>query len=254
MWRTPSGYLVPWPAMTATARSPIRTRPLRIDAERNRAALLDAARAVFSEQGVEAPLEEVAARAGVGIATLYRRFPTRQQLVAAALVEQVARYARLAQSALEHEDPWAGFAGFVEGACALQARDRGLSELLSMALPPTEEVERLRRLANARITELIERAKQAGVVRPDFVREDLRLLLLAHAAVVRVTHKDAPEAWSRFTALMLDAFAAQDRPPLPSPPSAAQMTRVMRRLAEERGCAARHQPSRARDQEGTTDQ
>lgn len=239
--------------MPAHTASSARARPLRIDAERNRAALLGAARIVFSEQGVEAPLEEVAARAGVGIATLYRRFPTRQHLVAAALVEQVAQYARLAQAALEHPDAWAGFAGFVQAVCELQARDRGLSELLSMALPGTEEVERLRRLANARIAEVIERAKQSGALRADFVREDLRLLLLGHAAVVRTTHKDAPEAWPRFTALMLDALAARDRPPLPSPPSAAQMTRAMRRLAQERGCAARQQPSRDHHQEGTTD-
>lgn len=239
--------------MTAATGFPVRTKPLRIDAERNREALLDAARAVFSEHGVQAPLDLVAARAGVGIATLYRRFPTRQHLVAAALVEQVAQYARLAQAALEQEDSWAGFAGFVEEVCALQARDRGLSELLSMAMPRTEEVERLRRLANARINELIERAKESGALRPDFVREDLRLLLLGHAAVVRVTHTDAPQAWRRFTALMLEAFAAGAASSLPNPPSAAQMTRAMRRLAEERGCTARGEAARQDQPEGARD-
>src|SRR5579859_2358583 len=79
---------------------------LRTDAARNRAAILAVARDVFAEQGLEAPLEVIAARAGVGIATLYRRFPTREKLVAAALVEKVNQYAQAAEQALEVPDPW----------------------------------------------------------------------------------------------------------------------------------------------------
>src|SRR5262247_4053376 len=119
------------PAGPAAARG--GPRRLRVDAERNRAALLAAAREVFAEQGLEAPLEEVALRAGVGIATLYRRFPNRRQLVAAALVDTFAQYAEAAERALAVSDPWAGFAGFIERICELQAADRGLSDLLSMA-------------------------------------------------------------------------------------------------------------------------
>ncbi len=137
-------------------------RRLRADAERNRAALLDAAREVFAEQGLEAPLEEIALRAGVGIGTLYRRFPTRTQLVAAALVDKVAQYAEAAEQALSIPDPWAAFVTYVERICDLQADDRGLSDLLSMALPADEDIERLRRLANDRMAELIGRAKAAG--------------------------------------------------------------------------------------------
>src|SRR6266513_2433258 len=74
-------------------------------------------------------------RAGVGIGTLYRRFPTRTQLVAAALVDKVAQYAEAAEQALSIPDPWAGFVTYVERICDLQADDRGLSDLLSMALP-----------------------------------------------------------------------------------------------------------------------
>jgi AcrR family transcriptional regulator len=106
-------------------------RGLRADAARNRAAILAVARDVFAEQGLEAPLEVIAARAGVGIATLYRRFPTREKLVAAALVEKIAQYAQAAEQALEVPDPWAGFAWFVQRICELQACDRGLGDLLS---------------------------------------------------------------------------------------------------------------------------
>jgi AcrR family transcriptional regulator len=211
-------------------------RSLRADAERNRAAILAGARDVFAEQGLEAPLEVIAARAGVGIATLYRRFPTREKLVAAALLEKIALYAEAAERALAVPDPWAGFAGFVQRICELQACDRGLGDLLSMTLPADEQIEQLRTRANADVITLIERAKASGTLRDDFAGEDLLLLLIATAAVMQVTRADAPDAWRRFVALALDAFRHQDSPGLPEPPTTAQMTRAMARLAADRGC------------------
>jgi len=215
-------------------------RRLRVDAERNRAALLEAAREVFAEQGLEAPLEEIALRAGVGIATLYRRFPTRGQLVAAALVDKIAQYADAAEQALAIGDPWAGFASFVERICELQADDRGLSDLLSMTLPTDDRIEQLRKIANKRVARLVARAKATGQLRQDFVAEDLLVLLVANASVVHVTRQDAPDAWRRFAALMLDAFSQAGQPSsLPAPPTRAQMTGAMLRLAAERGCGNR---------------
>ena len=224
-------------------------RQLRADAARNRDAIVAVARDVFAEQGLEAPLEAIAARAGVGIATLYRRFPTREKLVAAALVEKVAEYTDAARQALAAADPWEGFAGCVERICELQAGDRGLSDLLSMTLSADEQVEELRRTANELLISVIDRAKAAGALREDFVGEDLVLLLIATAAVTQVTRADAPEAWRRFVALALDSFssrAAQARPAqarpgsaLPDPPSTAQLTQAMIRLASQRGCGER---------------
>jgi AcrR family transcriptional regulator len=214
-------------------------RGLRADAERNRAAILAVARDVFAEQGLEAPLEVIAARAGVGIATLYRRFPTREKLVAAALVEKIAQYAQAAEQALAVPDPWAGFAGFVQRSCELQACDRGLGDLLSMTLSADEQIEQLRTAANDNVITLIDRAKATGTLREDFVGEDLLLLLIATAAVMQVTRADAPHAWRRFVALALDGFRRQDLPGLPEPPTTVQMTRAMVRLAGERGCGRR---------------
>ena len=216
-------------------------RRLRADAARNRDAIVAVARDVFAEHGLEAPLEAIAARAGVGIATLYRRFPTREKLVAAALVEKVAEYAEAARQALATTDPWDGFAGVVERICELQAGDRGLSDLLCMTLSADEQVEELRRAANDLLISVIDRAKAAGRLREDFVGEDLVLLLIATAAVMDVTRADAPEAWRRFVALALDSFSTRgtpprSEPPVPDPPSTAQMTRAMIRLARERGC------------------
>jgi len=222
-----------------TALGPADARGLRADAARNRAAILAVARDVFAEQGLEAPLEVIAARAGVGIATLYRRFPTREKLVAAALVEKIAQYAAAAEQALEVPDPWAGFAWFVQRICELQACDRGLGDLLSMTLSAGEQIEQLRRTANENVIALIDRAKASGTLRDDFVGEDLLLLLIATAAVMQVTRADAPDAWRRFVALALDAFRGQESAGLPEPPTTVQMTRAMARLAAERGCGGR---------------
>jgi AcrR family transcriptional regulator len=231
--------------MTARHLPEPAPRRLRADAARNRDAIVAVARDVFAEQGLEVPLEVIAARAGVGIATLYRRFPTREKLVAAALVDKVAEYADAARQALAAPDPWDGFAGCVERICELQAGDRGLADLLSMTLSADEQVERLRRTANDLLITVIDRAKAQGTLREDFVGEDLVLLLIATATIMHVTRADAPDAWRRFVALALDAFRSQGTPRpfgapwLPEPPSTAQMTRAMLRLAGERGCGER---------------
>jgi AcrR family transcriptional regulator len=220
----------------AECGSATEPRRLRADAERNRAAIVAAAQDVFAEHGLEAPLEEIAQRAGVGIATLYRRFPTREQLVAAALVDKVTQYAEAAAEAAGASDPWAGFVRYVQRICELQAADRGLSDLLSMTLAADERIEQLRATANAQVVGLIERAKATGKLRADFVGEDLLVLLIASAAVGHATQADAPDTWRRFVALVLDAFERGDGSPLPPAPSSEQMVRAMERLAAERGC------------------
>lgn len=235
----PMGDVRPWAGhagQDAGCAAAAGERRLRADAERNRAAIVAAARDVFAEHGLEAPLEEIAQRAGVGIATLYRRFPAREQLVAAALIEKVTQYADAAAEASAACDPWAGFVGYVQRICELQAADRGLSDLLSMTLAADERIEQLRASANAQVVSLIERAKAAGRLRADFVGEDLLLLLIASAAVGQVTRVDAPDTWRRFVALILDAFERGDAPPLPAAPSTEQMVRAMRRLAAQKGC------------------
>ena len=223
---------------------------LRADATRNRDAILAAAKEIFAERGIEASLEEIAARARVGIATLYRRFPSRQQLVAAALVEKVAKYAEAAEAALAISDAWAGFCFYVRTICELQAGDRGLADLLSMTLPADEHVEKLRQTANDHVVELIDRAKATGQLRADFVKEDLLVLLIANAALAAVTRAEAPRASRRLVALALDAFGRTDaRSALPAPPSSAEMASAMCSLARERGCGASSSPTRSQKSE-----
>jgi AcrR family transcriptional regulator len=213
-----------------------QARRLRADAARNREAVVCAAREVFAEAGLDAPLEEIARRAGVGIGTLYRRFPCREQLVSAALIDKITAYADAAEQALAKPDPWAGFTGFVRWICAMQAGDRGLADLLLITLAPGGQLEAIRARANRSVIALIDRAKAAGRLRADMVGEDLLLMLIGHNAVAAAAGCDAPQALPRFVALMLDAFEPHPDTSLPPPPTTAQMTRVTGRLAAAHGC------------------
>ncbi len=213
-------------------------RQLRADAARNREAVLCAAREVFAESGLDSPLEEIARRARVGIGTLYRRFPSREHLIAAALVGKITEYADAAENALGEADPWAGLSGFVRKICALQAGDRGLADLLLMTMATSGEIEAIRERANRAATELIARAKAAGTVRPDLTGEDLLLMMIANSSIAAAAGRDAPCAQPRFVALMLESFQPRPDSALPRPPSAAEMRRVMTRLAAAYGCHA----------------
>ncbi|MGZ6342952.1 MAG: TetR/AcrR family transcriptional regulator [Candidatus Limnocylindrales bacterium] len=205
-------------------------RTLRVDAERNRGRIVEAARAAFAERGLEVSLEGVAEEAGVGIATLYRRFPTREDLIAACFEHRVAEYARAAEEALEAPDGWTGFRGYVERICAMQAADRGLTDVLTRTFPKAGTLEAHRQRAYEVTVRLIERGQREGSLRSDVVPEDLVLLLMANAGVVQGAGEAAPDAWRRFIGLMLDGFRGVGASALPPPPSPRQMMRAMRRL------------------------
>ena len=146
---------------------------LRSDAARNRASLVAAAREVFGERGLDAPLDEIARRAGVGNATLYRRFPSRQELIDAVFAERMADYAGAVDAALADPDPWTGFRGYVLHILRLQAVSRGLADLLvTSSADPSSELEQLRTRAYEGVVTLIARAQAAGVLRADFVSQD----------------------------------------------------------------------------------
>ena len=204
---------------------------LRADARRNRARILAAARTVFAEQGLDAPLEAIAGRAGVGIATLYRRFPSREDLIVASFEQEMDAYVDAVDEALRAPDAWSGFRGYVERVCAMQAGDRGLQSLLTMSFPTAKAFEQQRARAYHGMVEVIRRAKAEGALRQDFVPEDLPLLMLANAGVVQGTREDAPDAWRRLVALLIDGCRAERAVPLPAPPTPAAMYRVMLRLA-----------------------
>jgi AcrR family transcriptional regulator len=196
------------------------TGHLRADAARNREALLTAARAVFSERGLEAPLDEIARRAGVGNATLYRRFPTREALVEAVFAERMAEYAEAVDDALDNDDPWTGFRDYLLRILRLQAEDRALADLLvTISGEPGGELERLHEHAFEGTMELVDRAKAAGELRADFQHQDIVLLLMANAGLVHRTADAAPDSWRRVAAFILDGLHADAATPSPPAPT-----------------------------------
>lgn len=209
------------------------SRPLRADAERNRQRLIAAAREVFAERGLHVPMEDIARHAGVGVATLYRRFPTRAQLIAGAFEAKMCAYADAVAQALAEPDPWAGFCGYIERVCAMQAEDRAFASVLAMTFPLDERFEAERARAFRGFTELVGRAKAAGKLREDFVVEDLAVLLMANAGVIAGTANAAPEAWRRFAAYMIQAFSAgHPAASLPAPPAPTAIYRALLHLYE----------------------
>ena len=207
--------------------TPLDDRPLRVVAERNRQRIVEAARAVFAERGLDAPLDAIAERAGVGQATLYRRFPRREDLVVACFAPKLAEYAEAVEEALRAPDAWAGFCAFVERICGMQAADLAVQDVLTTTFPTAREVEAQRAHAFERLKELIRRAEAQGSLRADFVPEDVVLLLMANAGLVRATRVAAPDAWRRFVGLILDGLRAERARPLPPPPTPAQTYRAM---------------------------
>jgi len=188
-------------------------RTLRVDAERRRQALLCAAASVFAADGLDASLECVARRAGVGIATLYRRFPTRDALVAAVFDAKMAAYADRAEAAVAciciDDDPWAVFAAYVRDICRMQVADPAFGTVLlrprqGPALFADAHARALR--ASHR---LVQRARAAGAVRDDLRVSDLYLLVASTAALVSDAGPiPAENAASRLVELFLDAMRA----------------------------------------------
>jgi AcrR family transcriptional regulator len=152
-------------------------RPLRRDAQRNRELLVKAARAVFGERGLDAPLEEIARTAGLAIGTLYNRFPTRSALVEAAFDADMVRTAELLDEALAMADPWAGFVHFLEASSAMQAADRGFTELCRRDFPESPGIDAGKARSSAKFAEVVERAKRAGRLRADFRPADLAFIV-----------------------------------------------------------------------------
>ena len=204
-------------------------RPLRRDAALNRERILNAAQEVFSEQGLGAPIEDVAKRAGVGVATLYRRFPTRPELIACAFASKMQDYADATDQALDYDDAWEGFCWYVERVCQMQADDHGFTDVLTMTFPMSPEFQELNDRVYLRFATLVRRAKRTGRLRKDFTTEDLPLILMANAGVLSSTAEAAPDAWRRTVSLMLQGLEAPSRRPLPPGPTPEQVYRAMQR-------------------------
>ncbi|MEV4113831.1 TetR/AcrR family transcriptional regulator [Nonomuraea sp. NPDC049695] len=210
---------------------------LRADAERNRERILAAARRLYAAQGLCVSMAAVAREADVGKATLSRRFATREDLVTAVFADRMDGYAAAVTEALADPDAWHGFTGYIQAVCAMQAADRGFADVLTMTFPAAKALEARRAGAYEGFLRLIDRAKDTGHLRADFVPEDLVILLMANAGVVAATGDDAPDAWRRLVGHMLRSYATPGAP-LPPPagaPAPTALYRAMVRLSRTGG-------------------
>jgi AcrR family transcriptional regulator len=211
------------------------TSPLRSDAERNRDRIVAAARRRFAADGLNVSMAAIAREAGVGIATIFRRFPAREDLIAAVFADRMDGYADAVTVALLDPDPWHGFTSYLESICAMQAADQGFAGLLTMTFPMAKALEARRAEAYEGFTRLIARAQQAGRLRADFSPEDLVILLMANAGVIAATGDAAPDAWRRLVGYLLQAFEAPGTGPLPEAPAPAALYRAMITLGRRSG-------------------
>lgn len=220
----------------SSTSSGIVDRPLRRDARENRDRILEAARGAFAERGIDASVEEIACRAGVGMGTLYRRFPTKDSLIDAIFQEHLEYMAAAAVQALEVTDAWEALLEYVTHVVERQAVDRGLSEIVGAHLRTEQLVARGRARLRPLVQRLIARAQEAGKLRPDVVYEDISVLLWTTGRVVDATREVAPDFWQRYLALLVDGLRAHDASRLPQPPlTAAKHREAMRRFARQRG-------------------
>jgi len=201
---------------------------LRSDAEHNRVRILEAARRLYAVDGLGISMAAVAREAGVGKATLARRFPNRDALIAAVFIDNMQRFADATAAALANPDAWVGFTRYVETVLAMQAADRGFADVLITTLPGADELEALRARSYRQFLTLIERAKASGRLREDFVSGDLVIALMANAGVTNATARVAPDAWQRLLGHLLRGFSnpGAPLPDMPSLPTAGDLSRV----------------------------
>jgi AcrR family transcriptional regulator len=223
------------PAAAAEDRPLIRARPLRRDAERNRQAILRAAAEVISERGLDASLDDVARRAGVGIGTVYRHFPGKEALAEAIFEESLIALVGIAERSLTEPDPWVGLVTYIERAAELLSADRGLRQILMFATFGRDQASQARALLQPAVTRLVERAQVAGVLRADVQSTDIPLAVIMLSAAADYTRPVRPQTWRRYLALILDAMSVSRAMPSSLPESALTPDEMELALQSGRG-------------------
>ena len=210
--------------------------PLRRDAAANRERILDAARRLFSQQGLDASMDDVARAAGVGAGTLYRRFPTKEALVDAILGEVLERYHAFSLEALRREDAFAGLELLLEQTVKLQIENRAFLDVIALRLRDEPQLAAARERVRPLIEQLVAKAQAQGTLRGDLAPADVQVLVWELGRMVETTGGLAPELWRRYLALALDGLRVEAARPLPHPPpTSAELDRAMGETAERRG-------------------
>lgn len=186
-------------------------RPLRADAQRNRARILEAAKRVFSEQGIDAQMDDVAARAGVGVGTVYRHFANKDVLLGELVKEKFDSFTERARVALDEPDAWEAFCGLVWANAEHMSQDVGLQDTLRRATTAWEYAEDSRLELQKVTSKLIKRAQREGKLRKDFTVEELAMLMGGLCATMGPGAYPGSFDWRRHLEIMLDGLHANTR-------------------------------------------
>lgn len=200
--------------MSADPEAPTAERPLRADAARNRELILETAAEVFAEHGLAAGYDEIARRAGIGVGTVYRRFPERSELIQALFESRIAEMVQMAERAAERPDAWDGLVWFLERTVERQVADRGLKEVMVRSI--SEEAHKAvgRERIGPLLDGIIARAQADGTLRPDVVATDIGMNLIVISSMTTPTQ---PDLWRRYLALFVDGLRGRpDLRPLPA--------------------------------------
>jgi AcrR family transcriptional regulator len=192
-------------------------RPLRADARRNRERVLTAAREVFAEHGREAQMDDVARRAAVGVGTVYRHFPTKEALIDALVAEAFERLLVVAREQSQRDDdPWDALVTTLWAGAEILAGDRAVSAIMSEVYGPVNVDLDLQLQMTETMTILVDRAREAGVVRPDVILDDIPMVMCGIGMATCKPHQ-MPDAWRRHLTIVLDGLRATNASgPLPS--------------------------------------
>ena len=182
------------------------TRPLRADARRNRERVLAAARKTFASDGLDAQMDDVARRAGLGVGTVYRHFPTKEALVEAVAAAGYAEICAIGRDALEQEDPWQAFSDFMWRGARLHRDDRAQCELNATRPDVVRRVAGDKRELLGMVAQLIERGQAAGVLRADLSADDMPMIWCSLGAAQQ---QSADDRWERYLEVVLDGLRAR---------------------------------------------
>lgn len=183
----------------------------RADAQRNHRLLLEAAAAAFSERGIDVPAEEIARRAGVAKGTFFRHFPTKEDLVAAVLIDRLGQVRALAADIAAAPDiGLPAIAEFMARAAELIAADRSFFDAAMREGTERPAIAAAKLALERELSALLARAQATGNVRSDVVGADIAMLILAATNTCAPAHALHPQLWRRYLALMVDSLRPGD--------------------------------------------
>jgi len=191
-------------------------RVQRADARRNHEAVIAAAKELFADEGLDAQMPDVAKAAKVGVGTVYRHFPTKDDLIAALAAERFERLAEKARDGLEAENAWEGLCDFIRFAAQIQADDRGLCEVMG-SRPDVMKASALAVGLDELCDKLVRQAQRSGELRKDLEWEDIPMIACGLGRITPAEMGPATGRWPRLVEIIIDGLRAPGSSRLPKP-------------------------------------